>query len=71
LKHIAIGIMVVGVLAAALGCRSKDASNPPAGRAALKPAPSAPAGIANQSPAQTQRSGRPQERDTDLLHTMR
>ena len=71
MKHISIVIAVVGVLASAPCCRSKEASTPPAVRASLKPTQSAPAGIGTQSPARAPRSGRPQERDNDLLHTMR
>jgi len=71
MKHIAIAITVIGILAAVPCCRSKEAPTPAAERASLKPAQSAPAGIGTQSPARTPRSGRPQERDSDLLHTMR
>ncbi len=71
MKYIAIAITVAGVLATAPCCRNKEASTPPAERVSLKPPPSVPAATGNQSPARTVRSGRPQERDNNLLHTMR
>jgi len=76
MKNIAIAIVIGASLMTAAACGDKDAPKPSTARADAKPTPSAPANapptVKNQAPAPSQRpAGRPQERDANLLHTMR